>query len=199
MFCKKCGRQIDDNSKFCIYCGASLYELKPTDPFADFASNEEKVENKMGRTEGKTEETTEQPPVQPEPPVQAVPPFQSDDPQKRFIVTPQPQQPYEYNYVPPVPKDDRKLNAFSISGLIISIIGLLLCVDGLTDVNTVGLVYGLFAVTGLVLSIVGFIKSKEYKSGKILGLVGIVIGAIAVVLWIILLILVIITPYLVNF
>ncbi len=28
MFCSKCGKQIDDNSEFCVFCGAKIFEQK---------------------------------------------------------------------------------------------------------------------------------------------------------------------------
>lgn len=31
MFCKECGKQIDDNSKFCMFCGASFNEADISD------------------------------------------------------------------------------------------------------------------------------------------------------------------------
>ncbi len=32
MYCSKCGKQIDDNSKFCPYCGAQVAFAKPAEP-----------------------------------------------------------------------------------------------------------------------------------------------------------------------
>jgi uncharacterized membrane protein YvbJ len=45
MFCKKCGKQIDTDSKFCMYSGVSLYIEKLHDRNLNTAFNQN-VKNK---------------------------------------------------------------------------------------------------------------------------------------------------------
>lgn len=35
MFCKNCGKEIDDNSKFCQYCGAKIVEPNSKKEFVE--------------------------------------------------------------------------------------------------------------------------------------------------------------------
>ena len=47
MFCKKCGKQIDDDAIFCKYCGAKLAEVKIDEPVEQIEKEEtEKAPNK---------------------------------------------------------------------------------------------------------------------------------------------------------
>ena len=49
MYCKNCGKQIDDNSRFCNYCGASQGEGKAAE--AGQASGEARAEHVGGMNE----------------------------------------------------------------------------------------------------------------------------------------------------
>ncbi len=43
MFCQKCGKQIDDNSNFCVYCGARVNNIEPENPILKTDKNNSSI------------------------------------------------------------------------------------------------------------------------------------------------------------
>lgn len=60
MFCKECGKSINDDSKFCSYCGSKVEPIDKMQSFENFsneANNPHEVQQKTaGRTDSQTPE-----------------------------------------------------------------------------------------------------------------------------------------------
>lgn len=86
MFCGKCGKQIDDDSMFCVHCGARLEPMIP-----------------VHKPEPPVQELT--PPPMPEPPVQELtPPPKPEPPVRELTPPPMPEPPVQELTPPPMPE-----------------------------------------------------------------------------------------------
>ena len=175
--CPKCGRELQDESLFCVNCGQRMDAIEPLT--FEPASNVP-TEPVMPQAAQPVQPQTP-PPVQPQtpPPVQlqTPPPVQPQTPPPVQPQTPPPVQPQTPSPVqmqtpPPVQQaeDPKKHSGLSIASLVLGIVGLVSC-GALMVPEVLAIVFGLVGI-----------KDKKHKRG--MAIAGTILGVVSIVAFI---------------
>lgn len=172
MYCRYCGKELENGVRVCKYCGIPTYGPYRPAPQKTSPELEKNVNTDIGmggdcntlQTEPKKTYLVQGIAT---PNADHIPPV--DNPQR---YAPQPA-PYKRNH-----------NGFSIAGFVLAILSLLFMFVAVTDGESI-IASMPFTVLGLTFSIIGTVKSKKLGSGKGLGIAGIVISSVSTVIWLI--------------
>ncbi len=175
--CPKCGRELQDESLFCVNCGQRMDAIEPLT--FEPASNVP-TEPVMPQAAQPVQPQTP-PPVQPQtpPPVQlqTPPPVQPQTPPPVQPQTPPPVQPQTPSPVqmqtpPPVQQaeEPKKHSGLSIASLVLGIVGLVSC-GALMVPEVLAIVFGLVGI-----------KDKKHKRG--MAIAGTILGVVSIVAFI---------------
>ena len=183
--CPKCGRELQDESLFCVNCGQRMDAIEPLT--FEPASNVP-TEPVMPQAAQPVQPQTP-PPVQPQtpPPVQAQtpPPVQAQtpppvQPQSQPPVQPQTPPPVQPQTPPPVQQqtpppvqqaeEPKKHSGLSIASLVLGIVGLVSC-GTLMVPEVLAIVFGLVGI-----------KDKKHKRG--MAIAGTILGVVSIVAFI---------------
>ncbi|MBQ9680128.1 MAG: zinc-ribbon domain-containing protein [Ruminococcus sp.] len=207
MICKQCGNELAPGAKFCGVCGTPA-EAAPQ-PVEEVAQPQyaQPVESEPAQpVYTQPVQQPEQPqyaqPVQPEPaqPVYAQPVQQPEQP--RYAQPAQPQyaqpqyQPQQYDFAQPqynagMPMEDPVERSMSKSVLVFGILAISFAF--IPYVNFLGIIFGAIALSkAKKYAASGYVLSGRAKTGKILGLVGLIAGIVCTLFWMIIIIAVII-------
>ena len=184
--CPKCGRELQDESLFCVNCGQRMDVIEPltfepasnvpTEPVMPQAAQPEQPQTPPVQVQPQTP-----PPVQPQtpPPVQpqTPPPVQAQTPPP---VQPQTPPPVQMQTPPPVQmqtppsvqqaEEPKKHSVLSIASLILGIVGLVSC-GALMVPEVLAIVFGLVGI-----------KDKKHKRG--MAIAGTILGVVSIVAFI---------------
>ena len=167
--CPKCGRELQDESLFCVNCGQRMDAIEPLT--FEPASNVP-TEPVMPQAAQPVQPQTP-PPVQPQtpPPVQpqTPPPVQPQTPQPVQPQTPPPVQPQT---PPPVQQaeEPKKHSGLSIASLVLGIVGLVSC--------------GAFMVPEVLAIVFGLVGIKDKKHKRGMAIAGTILGVVSIVAFI---------------
>ena len=167
--CPKCGRELQDESLFCVNCGQRMDVIEPLT--FEPASNVP-TEPVMPQAAQPVQPQTP-PPVQPQtsPPVQpqTPPPVQSQTPPPVQPQTPPPVQPQT---PPPVQQaeEPKKHSGLSIASLVLGIVGLVSC--------------GAFMVPEVLAIVFGLVGIKDKKHKRGMAIAGTILGVVSIVAFI---------------
>lgn len=169
MYCRYCGKKIDDGSNFCPYCGSAVNgnnfdgnaPARSDDPFSEFAASSAQSGNAY------------------------VPPVENNGGNNANQWYYNPSAATDNSYVPPQPLPKKESNGLSVAGLILSSCSVFFGIIGTAVPSSVFVSLGFLAIIGLVLSIVGTIKSAKTKVGRVPGIIGIILGAVGIILWVV--------------
>lgn len=167
--CPKCGRELQDESLFCVNCGQRMDVIEPLT--FEPASNVP-TEPVMPQAAPPVQLQTP-PPVQPQtpPPVQpqTPPPVQ---PQTPPPVQPQTPPPVQMQTPPPVQQaeEPKKHSGLSIASLVLGIVGLVSC--------------GAFMVPEVLAIVFGLVGIKDKKHKRGMAIAGTILGVVSIVAFI---------------
>lgn len=185
MICKQCGNELAPGAKFCGVCGTPA-EVAPQPV--------EEVQYAQPVQPEPAQPVYAQP-VQPEPaqPVYAQPVQQPEQPQYTQPQYAQPQyQPQQYDYAQPqynagAPMEDPVERGLSKSILIFGILGIAFACT--FYLSFLGIIFGAIALSkAKKYAASGYVVTGRAKVGKILGLVGLILGIVMVVILLIVII-----------
>ena len=167
--CPKCGRELQDESLFCVNCGQRMDVIEPLT--FEPASNVP-TESVMPQ-EAPPEQPQTPPPVQMQtpPPVQpqTPPPVQSQTPPPVQMQTPPPVQMQTPSSVQQA-EEPKKHSGLSIASLVLGIVGLVSC-GALMVPEVLAIVFGLVGI-----------KDKKHKRG--MAIAGTILGIVSIVAFI---------------
>lgn len=168
--CPKCGRELQDESLFCVNCGQRMDVIEPLT--FEPASN---VPTESVMPQEAPPEQPQTPPVQPQtpPPVQPqTPPPVQVQPQTPPPVQPQTPPPVQPQTPPPVQQaeEPKKHSGLSIASLVLGIVGLVSC-GTLMVPEVLAIVFGLVGI-----------KDKKHKTG--MAIAGTILGVVSIVAFI---------------
>lgn len=174
MYCRYCGKELENSARICKYCGIPTYgpyKPLPPKPFPEL-QNDINTDIGMGSDTPATE------------------PVSNPEPQKTYLVTgvvPPPAnngtQSENPNVYAPKPAPVKRIyNGFSIAGFVLSLLSVIFIFAAITDSESIFVSLPI-TVLGLTFSIIGTVKSKKLGTGKGLGIAGIVLSSISTSIW----------------
>ena len=188
--CPKCGRELQDESLFCVNCGQRMDAIEPltfepasnvpTEPVMPQAAQPVQPQTPPAQTPPPVQPQTP-PPVQPQtpPPVQpqTPPPVQPQtpppvQPQSPPPVQPQTPPPVQAQTPPPVQQaeEPKKHSGLSIASLVLGIVGLVSC--------------GAFMVPEVLAIVFGLVGIKDKKHKRGMAIAGTILGVVSIVAFI---------------
>lgn len=177
--CPSCGKQCDDSSAFCGFCGFPLKDV-PSDSNSTSYSNDETSQPNNNQPQQPIQPTVQQP-IQP--PVQQ-PIYQNNQPNAGYNNNQQYNQQYNYQpnnqQNPGFNQPPLKTDGYSLASMILGIVGLVfVCCEGLGFIP--GIVAIIFGVVGKnrCTQANGNLKGLTYsKAGLIMGIIASALGVI---------------------
>lgn len=175
--CPKCGRELQDESLFCVNCGQRMDAIEPLafEPASNVPTEPvmpQATQPVQPQTPPSVQPQTP-PPVQPQtpPPVQqqTPPPMQ---PQTPPPVQPQTPPPVQMQTPPPVQQaeEPKKHSGLSIASLVLGIVGLVSC--------------GAFMVPEVLAIVFGLVGIKDKKHKRGMAIAGTILGVVSIVAFI---------------
>ena len=188
--CPKCGRELQDESLFCVNCGQRMDAIEPLtfEPASNVPTEPVMPQAAQAQTPPPVQPQTP-PPVQPQTPLpvqpQTPPPVQPQTPPRVQPQTPPPVQmqtpppvqpqtppPVQAQTPPPVQQaeEPKKHSGLSIASLVLGIVGLVSC-GTLMIPEVLAIVFGLVGI-----------KDKKHKRG--MAIAGTILGVVSIVAFI---------------